>query len=214
MKSSKPFLTAAAVSLMGAGIAAAAHFDFNDPRRALGREGDIRVDAELAQDTLSANSPLTVTYQIQNLSKVTIAVADKIADTDFDLESLTVTLSIGAEIPPGTQMPHLVTINPGEKRVLTSGALLHVAVPNVRTRWSAVPRFVQVKVTVLRDVTPFARLIEEQNRNTAVPVALPNNMFDRWVEASDSILLNAIPVYWKGDSIRGTAESDRPAGTD
>ena len=39
-------------------------------------------------------------------------------------------------------------------------------------------------------------------------------MFDRWVEASDSILLNAIPVYWKGDSIRGTAESDRPAGTE
>jgi hypothetical protein len=213
MKSSKPFFTAVAVSLIGAGFAAAGHVDFNDPRRALGREGDIRVDAELAQDTLSANSPVTVTYQIQNLSKTTIAVADKIADTDFDLESLTVTLSIGAEIPPGTQMPHLVTINPGEKRVLTSGALLHVAIPNVRTRWSAVPRFVQVKVTVLRDVTPFARLIEQQNR-TAAPVALPNNMFDHWVEASDSIVLNAIPVYWKGDSIRGTAESDRPAGTD
>ena len=213
MKSSKPFFTAVAVSLMGAGIAAAGRVDFNDPRRALGREGDIRVDAELAQDTLSANSPLAVTYQIQNLSKTTIAVADKVADTDFDLESLTVTLSIGAEIPPGTQMPHLVTINPGEKRVLTSGALLHVAIPNVRTRWSAVPRFVQVKVTILRDVTPFAKLIEQQNRNAA-PVALPNNMFDHWVEASDSIVLNAIPVYWKGDSIRGTAESDRPAGTD
>ena len=213
MRSSKPFFTAVAVSLIGAGIAAAAHVDFNDPRRALGREGDIRVDAELPQDTLSANSPITVIYQIQNLSKATIAVADKIADTDFDLESLTVTLSIGAEIPPGTQMPHLVTIRPGETRVLTTGALLHVAVPNVRTRWSAVPRFVQVKVTVLRDMTPFAGLIEEQNRNAA-PVALPNNMFDRWVEASDSILLNAIPVYWKGDSIRGTAESSRPAGTE
>ena len=213
MGSSKPFFTAVAMSLIGAGIAAAGHVDFNDPRRALGREGDIRVDAELAQDTLSANSPVTVTYQIQNLSKTTIGVADKITDTDFDLESLTVTLSIGAEIPPGTQMPHLVTINPGEKRVLTGGALLHVAIPNVRTRWSAVPRFVQVKVTVLRDVTPFAKLIEQQNRNAA-PVALPNNMFDRWVEASDSIVLNAIPVYWKGDSIRGTAESDRPAGTD
>src|SRR5438477_4117178 len=213
MGSSKPFFTAVAVSRIGAGIAVAAHVDFNDPRRALGREGDIRVDAELAQDTLSANSPVTVTYQIQNLSKATIAIADKIADTDFDLESLTVTLAIGAEIPPGTQMPHLVTINPGEKRVLTSGALLHVAVPNVRTRWSAVPRFVQVKVTVLRDVTPFAKLIEQQNRNAA-PVALPNNMFDRWIDASDSIVLNAMPVDWKGDSIRGTAESDRPAGTD
>ena len=213
MKSSKPFFTAVAVSLIGVGIAAAAHVDFNDPRRALGRDGDIRVDAELAQDAVSANSPITVTYQIQNLSKATIAVADRIADTDFDLESLTVTLSIGAEIPPGTQMPHLVTIHPGEKRVLTGGALLHVAVPSVRTRWAAAPRYVQVKVTVLKDVTPFADLIEQQNRNNA-PVALPNSMFDRWVEASDSILLNAIPVYWKGDNIRGTAESDRPAGTE
>ena len=212
MKSSKPFFAAVAVSLMGAAVAAAARVDFNDPRRALGREGDIRVDAELTQDALSANSPITVTYQIQNLSKAVIAVADKITDTDFDFDSLTVTLAIGAEIPPGTQMPHLVTINPGEKRVLTAGALLHVAVPNVRTRWTAVPRYVQVKVTVLRDVTPFASLIEQQTKGAAV--ALPNSMFDRWVEGSDSILLNAIPVYWKGDSARGTAESDRPAGTE
>lgn len=213
MKSSKPFLTVVAVTLVGASVATAAHVDFSDPRRALGREGDIRIDAELAQDVVSPNSPLTVTYQIQNLSKATIAIADKIADTDFDLESLTVTLSIGAEIPPGPQMPHLVTINPGEKRVLTSGALLHVAVPTVRTRWSAVPRFVQVRVTVLRDVTPFATLIEQQMRGNAA-VLLPNNMFERWVEGSDSIMLNAIPVYWKGDSIRGTAESSRPAGTE
>jgi hypothetical protein len=69
-----------------------------------------------------------------------------------------------------------------------------------------------VKVTVLRDVTPFASLIEQQSKGVAV--ALPNSMFDRWVEGSDSILLNAIPVYWKGDGARGTAESDRPAGTE
>ena len=213
MKSSKPFVAAVAVSLMGAAVAAAAQVDFRDPRRALGREGDIRVDAELAQDAVSPSSPITVTYQIQNLSKAVVAVADKITDTDFDLDSLTVTLAIGAEIPPGTQMPHLVTINPGEKRVLTAGALLHVVVPNVRTRWTAVPRYVQVKVTVLRDVAPFATFIEQQTRSAA-PVALPNSMFDRWVEASDSIFLNTIPVYWKGDGVRGTAESDRPAGTE
>src|SRR5437588_4602668 len=129
MRSSKPFFAAVAVSLIGASVAAAAHVDFKDPRRALGREGDIRIDAQLAQDVVSPNSPITVTYQIQNLSHATIAVADKITDTDFDLDSLTVTLSIGAEIPPGTQLPHLVAINPGEKRVLTAGALLHVAVP-------------------------------------------------------------------------------------
>ena len=209
MKSSKSFVAAVAVSVMGAGIAAAAHVDFSDPRRALGREGDVRVDAQLTQDTLAPNSAIAVTYQIQNLSKYPVAVADKVIDTDYDLESLTVTLSIGAEIPTGTRLPHMTVINPGERRVLTGAALLHVGIPNVRTRWTAVPRFVQVKVTLLRDVTAFASLIEQQKTGVAA-VALPNNMFDHWVEASDSILLNPIPVYWKGDNNHGAAESGRP----
>jgi len=213
MRSSKPFFFAVAATLIGAGIAAAAHVDMNDPRRALGRDGDVRVDAELAQDSIAPNAPLTVTYQVQNLSNHPIAVADKIADTDFDTDSMTITLSIGAEIPPGTQMPHLAVIAPGEKRVMTTGALVHIAVPNVHTRWTIVPRYVQVKVTVLRDVSAFASLIDQQS-HSVTPVAFPANLFDRWVEASDSILLNTIPVYWQGESHRGTAESDQPAGTD
>ena len=97
----------------------AAHVDFNDPRRALGREGDVRIDAQLAQDTLSPNAPVTVTFQIENLSRSAIAVADKIVDTDFDAEARTVTVSIGAEVPPGKNMPHLVIVNSGEKRTIT-----------------------------------------------------------------------------------------------
>ena len=90
---------------------------------------------------------------------------------------------------------------------------MHVVVPNTLTPWTTLPRFVQVKVTVLRDVTPFANLIEQQNR-TALPVALPKDMFDRWIDASTSVFLNTIPVYWRGESRRGTAESNQPAGTD
>jgi len=62
-------------------------------------------------------------------------------------------------------------------------------------------------------VTPFVKLIELQNKST-VAIPLPNDMFDRWVESSESVVLNAIPVYWKGENRRGTAESDQPAGTD
>jgi len=209
MKSSKQFLTAVAVSMMVA-AANAAHVDFNDPRRALGREGNVRIDAELAQDTISSNSPLTITYQIENLTSSTIAVADKVVDIDFDRDLQTITLSVGAEIPPGN-MPHLVTIKSGEKRTLNAGGLVHVTVPDAQTPWSAVPRYVQVKVTVLRDVTPFASLIEQQNHSTS-PIALPSSMFDRWVEGSESVLLNTIPVYWRGETRRGTAENNQ-AGT-
>ena len=210
MESSKPFFTAVIVATIGAAAASAATVDFKDPRRALGREGNVRIDAELAQDTVASNSPLNVTYQIENLSNSTIAVADKVTDTTFDVDSRTITLSIGAEVPPGPSMPHLVTINSGEKRVLSGGALLHLNVPSMRTPWTAIPKCVQIKVTVLRDVTPFVKLIEQQNRTPAA-VPLSNDMFDRWVEGSDSVLLNTIPVYWKGESRRGTAESDQPS---
>src|SRR5262249_10318138 len=169
---------------------------------------DIRIDAEVSREALAPNSPVSVTYQIQNLSKATIAVADKMADTDFDLESMTVKLSIGTEIPPA-QLPRLVTIRPVELLVMTGAELRHVAITAIRTRWTAVQHYVQVKVTVLRDVTPFAALIEQQKTST-VPVALPNSMFDCWVEASGSILLNRVPVYWRGDSNRGAAEAGRP----
>lgn len=213
MRSSKTFFSIVACSLIGAAAATAAHVDFKDPRRALGREGDIRVDAELTQDTVSPNSPVNITYQIENLSHATVAVADKVSDVSFDIESRTITLTIGAEVPPGVIMPHLVTINPGEKRVLNGGGMLHINMPAMRTPWTAIPRLVQIRIAILRDVTPFARLIEQQNKN-ALPIPLPNDVFDRWVENSDSVLLNTIPVYWKNESRRGTAESNQPAGTD
>jgi hypothetical protein len=214
MQCSKPFFTAVIVATIGAAAASAAPVDFKDPRRALGREGNVRIDAELAQDTVSSNSPLNVTYQIENLTNSTIAIADKVSEAAFDIDSRTITISIGAEVPSGPNMPHLVTVNPGEKRVLSGGAVLHFNVPSMRTPWTAVPKYVQIKVCVLRDVTPFVNLIERQNR-TPAPVPLPNDMFDRWVESSDSVLLNTIPVYWKGESRRGTAESDQPsAGMD
>jgi hypothetical protein len=211
MRSSKLWWTAVSVSIISA-AAMAAHVDLKDPRSALGRENDIRVAAQLLQDTVSANGPLNVTYQIENLSRSAIAIADKVADISFDLESRTLTLTLGAEIPPGPTMPHLVVIKPGDKRVLSGGALVHIAVPTFRTPWTAVPKYVQIQVTVLRDVTPFLTLIEQQ-RGTDTQPPVPNDMFDRWVENSDSVLLNLLPVSWKNENRRGTAESSQPAGS-
>jgi hypothetical protein len=205
MQSSKPFLAAVATTVIAAASAMAAHVDLKDPKRAVGREGDVRVDAQLTQDTLSQASPINVTYQIENLSPVAVAIADKVLDTTFDADARTITLSIGAEVPPGPNMPHLVIIRPGEKRVLAGGALVHVVTPDVRTPWTAVPRFIQIQVTVLRDITPFVSLIEQQGKATAA-VPFPSDMFDRWVENSESVLLNTIPVYWKNENRRGSAE--------
>jgi hypothetical protein len=175
----------------------AAHVDMTDPRRALGREDNIRVDAQLLQDSISPSSPLSVTYQIENLTGDTIGVADRIADVSYDADSATITLSIGAEVPTGTTMPRVTTIAPGQKHVFNAGGLVHVAVPRSRTPWSSVPRYVQIRVIVLRDVKPFAALLDRQAKSSA-PVALPNDLFDKWVDASDSVSLNSIPVRWSG----------------
>src|SRR5213595_2857471 len=88
----------AAVVFLAAAEAQAAHVDMKDPRRALGREDDIRVDAELFQDIVSPSTPLSVTYQIKNLTESPIAVADKVTAISYDDESQTITLEIGAEI--------------------------------------------------------------------------------------------------------------------
>jgi hypothetical protein len=210
MKSSKTFFAAVAATSIAAASAMAAHVDFRDPKRALGREGDIRIDAQLTQETISQAVPINVTYQIENFSKTAVAIADKVLDTNFDADARTITLSIGAEVPPGPNMPHLVIIRPGEKRVLAGGALVRVATPDIRSPWTAIPKYIRIQVTLLRDITPFASLIEQQCK-AAVPVPLPDDVFDRWVENSESVLLNTIPVYWKNENRRGTAESGQPA---
>lgn len=200
------FLSAVSVSLLFAAAAQAAHVDMNDPRRALGREDNIRVDAELLQDFVSPSSSINVTYQIDNLSNQSIGIADKVSDVSYDPDSATITLSIGAEVPTGATMPHVVIIAPGEKRVFTAGGLVHVAVPQQRTPWTVVPRYVQIKVNVLRDIKPFAALLEQQARSSAAP-ALPNDLFDKWVDAIDSVFLNSIPVHWSGGNERSAGDA-------
>ena len=126
--------------------------------------------------------------------------------------SSTITLSIGAEIPSGATMPHLVAIKPGEKRTLTAGAFARVATPSVRTPWTIIPRYVVIKVTVLRNVAPFVSYIDKQATSVA-PQPFPKDMFDRWVEGSESVYLNPIPIRWKMDRMGMDAERSATSGT-
>ncbi|HEV7426766.1 MAG TPA: hypothetical protein VGQ46_10395 [Thermoanaerobaculia bacterium] len=209
MKSSGRIAVATAVFLLAASTVRAAGVDFKDPRRAVGREDDIRVDAEVLQETLSPGSPISVTYQIENMTSSPIAIADKVADATFDADSQTITMSIGAEIPQGTAMPHLTTIAPGQKRAFRIGASAQVLVSNTRGPLAHVPRFVQIVVNVLRDLKPFAKLIAQQAQSAAAP-PLPNDLFDTWVASVSSVELNVLPVRWSNEQHGVTAEMARP----
>jgi hypothetical protein len=190
----------------------AAKVDMRDPRRAVGRENDIRVDAELAQDAVSPNTKLAVTYQIQNLTEGPIAIADKISDASYDSDTQTITLSFGAEVPDGAAMPHLVVIPSGAKKTFRGAGAVRIQTPRVRSPFVPVPHFVQIKVTVLTDLQPFSTLIDQQEKTATTPV-LSNEGFDHWVNSVSSVFLNVIPVRWEGRSTVNNgvdAEQSRP----
>ena len=208
MKSSSRIAVAVAVILLVSSTARAAGVDFKDPRRALGREDDIKVDAQMLQETLSPGSPISVTYQVENLTSSPIAIADKVADASFDADSQTITVSIGAEIPQGTSMPHLTTIPPGQTRAFRIGASAQVLVANAKSPWARVPHFVQIVVNVLRDLKPFANLIAQQQKSAVAP-PLPNDLFDKWVASVSSVELNVLPVRWTNERQGVNAEMSR-----
>ena len=128
MKSSSRIAVAVAVFLLVSSTARAAGVDIKDPRRALGREDDIRVDAQMLQETLSPGSPISVTYQIENLTDVADRdrrqsrrrdVRRRLAD-DHRLDR--------RGNSQGTAMPHLTTIAPGQTRAFRIGASAQVLV--------------------------------------------------------------------------------------
>jgi hypothetical protein len=180
---------------MLAGAAAnAAHVDMKDPRRALGRDDDVRIDAQLFQDTLEANGPISITYQIENLSSTPIAIADRVVDVDFNRDDAMVTVSIGAEALTTKTLPHLVIVAPGEKKTFKSGGTVR-GVQSARGPFVSVPHAVQIRVNILRDIGAFRKAIVAQQQPNAA-VAVTDEMFDRWIDSSNSIDLNALPVKW------------------
>jgi hypothetical protein len=183
------------VSLSFTATLAAASIDMDDPRRALGREGDVRIDAQLMRDTIVGGAAVIITCQIQNLSPSSIAVATRVADASYDEDDRTIVFSVGSEVPPDGNMPPMTLIAPGEKKVFNASAIPALRASVMRTSFPIVPRSVQVKVAILRDVRPYLPLIQKQDGRTKQ--RLSDELFERWFESNDTIYLNAIPVRYQ-----------------
>ena len=203
------FALAAAVSITAL-TADAGTINMDHPFRAAGRENDVRVDAQLLSDVVRAGSPIAVTYQVQNFSSRPVAVAEKLCSASYDTDSRMITLSVGSEIPPDGNLPKMVTIAPGEKKTFSVATNLHVALPSIGTRTAPLPRFLQVKASILRNLDPFADLLSRQSASKAPPVfALSDEQFDQWLEGNDTIFLNALPIRYE---MRPSVNFDAPAG--
>lgn len=211
MNSSKLSLALIAfITINSATAASAARIDMDDPRRALGREGDVRIDAQLSRETVTSGAPIGLTYQIQNLSASPIAIAHKVTDASYDDESRTITVVVGSEVPPDGNMPQVVLIAPGEKRVLQAAATPVMSAAALRLSRGAVPRYVQVKVAILRDVHPFLPLI--RNQDARVKQRLTDEQFEKWFESNDTIYLNAVPVQYVPSSDTGVERREARRG--
>jgi hypothetical protein len=179
-----------AIALLSTSAAFAGGIDMDDPRRTVGREDNVRIDAQLIQDTVTPGSAIGVTYRIENASATPVAVADRVSDATYDSDSQTITVSIGSEVPKDGKMPHVVTVAPGETKLFRTGVTPSLGAAATRATL-APPRYVQIKVSILRNLAPFAHLIARQSRTAQ---ELPDELFDRWFESNDTIFLNAVPV--------------------
>ena len=180
--------------LLLAACASTKPVDMSEPRRVVGTESNVRVDAEIYTDVLGPNVTLPVKYDITNHRAQTILVADLLPESAYDPETHTVTISIGAEIPGEQFLPRLIPIRPGERKSFSSAAHV-VIVANTASPWVPRPNALRLKVNFLGDPVPFEELIAIPEKAVHDP-ALAAKLFPKWIEGNETVFTNTLPMRW------------------
>jgi hypothetical protein len=193
---------------------ATAPVNMEEPRRVVGTESSVRVDAEIRGEELRSGSPLPITWVITNQRDKTIAVADVLPLATYDKETRVVTVDIGAEVPGEETLPRLVTIAPGEKRTFAGNARLNFLVsPRTSGMRNEAPAALRIKVNFLGDVEPFRELLNIPERAVADPT-LASSLFPVWLERNEVLYTNAIPMRWTSrDPMAGPTPTPAPTRT-
>jgi hypothetical protein len=168
-----------------------------EPRRIVGTESAVRVDAQVSADQVAPGAQIPITYEITNQRDREIAIAELLPETSYDAESRTFTVSIGSEVPGNVMLPRLVTIAPGEKKSFSAMARLIYVIPprDVDPSQAAAPASFRIKLNFLGDTEPFRELIGI--KEVAVSDAkLADTLFPLWLERNEVVYTNAIPMRW------------------
>jgi len=191
----KSILLAATLLLVGCATAVKnSPVDKNEPRRVVGTDNDVRIDAEIFGDHLQSAISIPLKYDITNSRPGPIAVADLIPETSYDAETQTVTVSIGSEVPGETLLPRLIRIAPGEKKSFSTVARVNILMPS-ETPVSRIPRALRIKVNFLGDTAQFEKLIAIPERGVYDP-KLADELFPKWLERNETVYTNALPMRW------------------
>jgi hypothetical protein len=153
--------------------------DMKEPRRMVGTENNVRVDAEIYGEEMIQGSSISIKYEITNQRATPILIADLIAQSNYDPDTRTVTVDIGSEIPGEELLPRLIAIPSGERRSFTAGAQINVRMPN--SPWILKPHALQLRVNFLGDAAPFAMLVDIPERAVR-DKKLAGELFPKWVE--------------------------------
>ncbi|HEY3057299.1 MAG TPA: hypothetical protein VGK31_15340 [Thermoanaerobaculia bacterium] len=176
----------------------------NEPRRVVGTDNDVRIDAEIFGDRLQSAISIPFKYDITNSRSGPIAIADIIPETNYDPDTQTVTVNIGSEVPGEQLLPRLIRIAPGEKKSFSTVARVNILMPS-ETPVSRIPRQMRIKVNFLDDTAQFEKLIAIPERGVYDP-KLADELFPKWLERNETVYTNALPMRW-------TVQPEEPAAT-
>lgn len=191
---------ASVTSLIGA-----MRVDPHEARRFVGREDDVRVDAQLITPNLRPNGTVSVVFEIQNFRNEPIALDPSATSSEYDEQTGTATVIVGAEIPDAKKPNRLVVVNSGEKKSFTTAARLSMPL-SAAVAAHRQPQLVQVKVNYLGDVKPFAALIASNGAKAG------DALFPQWVENNVAVVTNSVPFDIAATPASVTdAEQRRPA---
>jgi hypothetical protein len=185
------------------------NIDMKEPRRMVGTENNVRVDAEIYGDSMIQGTSLAIKYDVTNERSSPILIADLNPQTTYDPDTRTVTVEIGSEIPGEEFLPRLISIPSGGRRSFQTGAHINIIMA-LNAPTAPTPRALQLRVNFLGDPAPFVKLIDIPEKAVR-DRELAAQLFPKWVERNETVTTNSLPMHWQNP--RPSAIEEAPQQT-
>jgi hypothetical protein len=200
-----------ALVLLFAACASTPKVDMKEPRRLVATENDVRFDVQVKGETLGASTDIPIDYVVTNNRDTAIAIAELIADSAYDSDTQTVTVTLGSEVPGQQFLPRLILIKPGEHKGFSTAARVNVPITELveENPFHRYPNGLRIRLNFLGDAQPFMKLVGISERVVHDP-ALANELFPKWVEQNESVITSVLPMHWIGTP--ATNSGDVPIG--